>query len=456
MLIWATVLMASCLNSEDDVKYYDDAAITAFSLSGANMTKHTTSSLGEDSTYVEYSTEVSNYKFVIDQLKSMIYNVDSLPLGTNAAKILCSYSTKNGSFATVKSLTSDSLVYLSTSDTTDFSKPRTVTVFSSSGLGRKDYTITVNVHKEDADSFKWQQYPDCLALASLSDMRAYSLNGDIVVMGTSGEGTRVFRLNASTGRKFTEEASSLGGEAYRNAAVSGGVLYVLDGNAVRKSADARTFETVADNSPVTRLVAASANEVYGLTADNVFMASADGGLTWKTEKMDSETRFVPRDDISYVCRDYKFVKNAENVVLVGNRPDAASATDSLAVVWRKIVENDADSEEGKWAYLNYDSASKNPLKSLQGLTIVNHGDFILALGGKGIGGCKESAHSNIYVSEDGGMSWNTVSGIAYPKNFDKSAGAMGVCADDDNHVWIMLNNTGQVWRGRLNKVAWQQ
>ena len=54
------------------------------------------------------------------------------------------------------------------------------------------------------------------------------------------------------------------------------------------------------------------------------------------------------------------------------------------------------------------------------------------------------------------MSWNTVSGIAYPKNFDKSAGVMGVCADDDNHVWIMLNNTGQVWRGRLNKVAWQQ
>lgn len=456
MLIWAAILMASCLNSDDDNTYYDDAAITAFSLSGANMTRHATSSLGEDSTYVEYSTEVSSYNFVIDQLKSIIYNVDSLPIGTDAAKIICKYSTKNGSYAALKSLTSDSLVYLSTSDTIDFSKPRTVTVFSTSGLNKKDYTITVNVHKEAADSFKWEQYPDCIALATLTDMKAYSLNGDIIVMGTSGEGTRIFRTNASTGRTFTEESSTLGGEAYRNAVVNGGTLYVLDGKTLRKTTDARTFVTVSDDAPISRLVATSDNEVYGLSADNTFMASSDGCLTWKVEKMDSEAKFVPREDISYVCRDYKYSKNTQDVILVGNRPDAATATDSLAVVWRKIVENDADSEEGKWAYMNYDSSSRNPLKSLQGLTIVKHGEYVLALGGKGIGGCKESAFSNIYVSIDGGLSWGTVSGIAYPRYFDNSAGAMGVCADDENHIWITLNNTGQVWRGRLNKVVWQQ
>ena len=456
MLVWATILMASCLNSDDDVTYYDDAALTAFSLSGANMTRHTTSSLGEDSTYVEYSTEVSSCKFVIDQLKSLVYNVDSLPVGTDASKIICNFSTKNNSYATLKSLTSDSLSFLSTSDTTDFSKPRVVTVISSSGLNRKDYTITVNVHKESADSFKWQQYPDCAAFSSLADLKSYFFGGDIIVMGTTGEKTRVFRTNASTGRTFSEEPSTLGAEAYRNVVVNKDVLYVLDGNTVKKTTDAKNYEVVAENVCISKLVAASDNEIYGISEDNVLMASADGCLTWKAEKMDSEAKYVPREDISFVCRDYKYINNAQNVVLVGNRPAAASATDSLAVVWRKVVENDADSEEGKWAYMNYDSSSKGPLKSLQGLTIVNHGDYILALGTKGIDGCKDEAFSAIYVSIDGGLTWSTVSGIDYPKGFDKSAGAMGVCADSENYIWITLNNTGQVWRGRLNEVAWKQ
>lgn len=455
MLFMASIIMASCLNSDDDVVYYDDAALTAFSLTGAMMTKHTTASNGSDSTYVEFTTEVSNYNFVIDQVNSKIYNVDSLPVGTDATKILCNFSTKNGSYAAIQSMTSDSLTYFSTSDTTDFSKPRVVKAISASGLNTKEYTITVNIYKESPDSFQWKQYPDCIAMASLSDMRSYSLNGDIVVMGTTGDATKAFVMNAADGRTFTELNSSLGADAYRNAVVKGNTLFVLDGQTIRKSQDAVSYEMVLDNAPVSRLVAASANEVYGLSADNVFMVSTDGCLTWKADNMDSDSKYVPCEDISYVCRDYKYSKNTQNVILVGNRPAAGASTDSLAVVWRKIVENDADSQEGKWAYLNYDTNSSNPLKSLKGLTIVNHGDYILALGGQGIDGCKETAHSAIYVSADGGLKWTKVNGIEYPRGFDKSATAMSVCTDDDNYIWITVNNTGQVWRGRLNKVAGQ-
>ncbi|MGN0281217.1 MAG: DUF6242 domain-containing protein [Prevotella sp.] len=456
MLLMAAISMASCLNSEDDTVYYDDAAITSFSLTGAKMTMHTTASTGDDSTYVDFTTDVASYNFVIDQLNSRIYNVDSLPAGTDPTKVICSYSTKNNSYAAIKSMTSDSLTYFSTSDSIDFSQPRVVSVFSTSGLNKKDYTITLNIHKETADSFQWKQYPDCIAMTELADMRSYSINGSIVVMGTSGRGTRTFVMTPAKELHFNEVSSDLGAEAYRNGVVNGNILYVLDGQTVKKTTDAINYTVVADDVPIRRLVAASSKEIYGLTADNAFMVSTDGCLTWTSEEMDSESRYVPREDLSFVCFDNKNNKNTQNVIVVGNRPEAGSGTDSLAVVWRKIVENDIDSKTGKWAYLNYDSSSKSPLKSLHGLSLVIHGDYIFALGGKGIDGCNESAYSAIYVSKDGGLSWGNVEGIAYPKGFDTSASAMSVCTDADNYIWITLNKTGQVWRGRLNEVAWQK
>ena len=121
------------------------------------------------------------YTFVIDQIKGEIYNVDSLPLGTDPTKILCNYSTKNNSYAGIKSLKSDSITYFNTADSIDFSSPREVSVYSSSGVNVKKYKITVNIHKEKADSFVWKQMPDSRELASLKDMKAYNLNGQIVM-----------------------------------------------------------------------------------------------------------------------------------------------------------------------------------------------------------------------------------------------------------------------------------
>lgn len=454
LLLTAAIFMASCLNSEDDTTYYDDAAITSFSLTSAKMTKHTTASTGDDSTYVEVSTDVSSYNFKIDQLKGLIYNVDSLPLGTDLTKVLCSYYTKNNSYAAIKSLTSDSLLYFSTSDSIDFSTPRTISVFSSSGLNKKDYTITVNMHKEAADSFKWKQFPDSKLLAGYASLKAYSLNGSVVVMASDGEKSNLFTMDTNSEKTFKATDVVMSAEAYKNAVVKNGTLYVLDGQTLRKSSNATDYETVAENAPLKRLVAASTTELYGTAADNTFMVSTDNGLTWKADKMESDISFVPTDDISYVCSTFSHSTNSDQVLLFGNRYDEANAKTSTAFVWRKIVEHDTDSNESLWAYYNYDSVSKNPLKSMKNLSVVKHGDYLLAIGGKGINGCSEKAYSTIYVSTDNGLSWTTIDTFGYPYGFDKSASAVSVCTDSDNFIWIVMNNSGQVWRGRLNEVAW--
>lgn len=457
LLFLAAIIMASCLNSDnDDVTFYDDAAITAFSLSSVEMTRHTTDSTGTDSTYVEMSTEVSSYNFYIDQLQGLIYNVDSLPVGTNAAKILCTYSTKNNSYAAIKSMTSDTLTYFNTADTIDFSSPRTISVFSTSGLNEKKYTITVNVHKESADSFKWTQYPDSRVLTTLRDMKSHFLNGNIIVMAPVDNATKVYRMNAANDKVLTEDDATLDdANAYKNAVVKGNTMFVLDGNKVKKTQDGHNYEVVVDQAPISRLVAASSTEVYGLTADNRFMASTDDCLTWTESNMDSEGRYVPTYDLSFVCQDFQYSKNTDYVLLVGNRHEATTATDSLAVVWRNIVEKDAGSNKSSWTYMNYDSRSQSPLKSLSSLNVIAYDNLLLAFGGKGINGCKEKAYSSIYASSDGGMKWVKHTSIEYPYGFDNSASAMTVCTDDNDYVWIMLNSSGQVWRGRLNKLGWR-
>lgn len=456
LLFTAAMFMASCLNSDNDtVTYYDDAAITAFSLSNAKITRHTKSSTGEDSTYIEISSDVANYPFVIDQIKGEIYNVDSLPLGTDPTKILCNYSTKNNSYAGIKSLKSDSIAYFNTADSIDFSSPREVSVYSSSGVNVKKYKITVNIHKEKADSFVWKQMPDSRELASLKDMKAYNLNGEIVVLGTDGQKTRVLTINASNGRTFTDTRITLETNSYNNAVVFNNELYVIDNGTLKTSKDAKSYDIVTDSPEVIQLLAASSKAIYGKTAENIIFYSTDKGKTWIEDTMDSDGKNLPTEDISYTCYQYGKNKDEETIVLFGIRPEI-STMDNTATIWRKIIENNDYSEGNEWTYINYDSKSKKTLPRLENLNVVRHNDMLMALGGKGLDGCYVGAFSKIYISYDHGYSWNSLDYITYPYGFDKSASAVSVCTDSDNYIWIMLNHTGQVWKGRINKMSWNR
>ena len=112
---------------------------------------------------------------------------------------------------------------------------------------------------------------------------------------------------------------------------------------------------------------------------------------------------------------YGYVDSTDYVMLAGNRSIEAYPDDSTAVVWRKIVEYSNGSEQGKWVYLDQDSRNNYLLPRLAGLTVIAYGDSELA-----------------------------------------SATAFAAATDADGHIWIVCAGTGQVWRGRLNSMGWQQ
>lgn len=166
-LLALLISMAACTTTDDtEVTLYSDAAITTFTLGTMNL--YTTTTADDGTTTTSKTTYTgSSYPFVIEQLaqtdeegnlRRLIYNNDSLPKGTDYAHVICTISTSNNGIAVIESLEEEgSYYYYSSTDSIDFSSPRHVRVFSSDGNGYSDYTIKVNVHKQNGDEFVWQQ-----------------------------------------------------------------------------------------------------------------------------------------------------------------------------------------------------------------------------------------------------------------------------------------------------------
>ena len=147
--LWLSALLllalSSCLKSNDDEEqvYYHDTALTSFKLGTLKRILHTTSSSGEDSTYSSTVLGAA-YAFTIDQQKGLVYNVDSLPVGTDVSKVIFTASTKNSGSLVLNLRTKDgqrdSLKVYSTTDSIDFTNPVEFRVYNQSGTTYRKYS----------------------------------------------------------------------------------------------------------------------------------------------------------------------------------------------------------------------------------------------------------------------------------------------------------------------------
>ena len=158
-LMMGALLMTSCLNSNDssEINYYNDTAITDFSLATVNRYIHTTSKSGKDSVYKK--TLSDPVEFYIDQYNRTIYNPDSLYADCDLSHVLTSITTKNSGVIVIKSMVSDTLFTYSSSDSLDFSKVREVRVYSQNSNEYRAYQVTVNKHQVATDKLMWEQMP---------------------------------------------------------------------------------------------------------------------------------------------------------------------------------------------------------------------------------------------------------------------------------------------------------
>ncbi len=454
LLLTTAVCFVSCLsNDTEEIELYSDCVITSFKITAAPIFKHTTSSKGEDSVYVAYGNDMSGYEFRIDHARGVIYNVDSLPLNTDPTRLLCQVQTKNNGVVYIQNADNDSVKYFTTVDSTDFTKPRCLHVVSSDYNSLRKYMVTVNIHQQDGDEFSWTRLADNAELAALDGLKTFAFGGKLVAVGNDGVRTVVYATAATDGNSWTKSGAALGAEAHRNVVVKNDSLIVLDGAALKVSVDGETFTEHALTTGIARLVAACKSEMYAIAATGEMLVSVDAGKTWTADVLDEDKALLPSNNIAYTNYSYKYDDGTEYVLLVGNRDEAVYAADHGTVVWRKVVETDRSS---KWAYVAGADKALNLLPKLPSLSLCVYEGNVLASGSPTAAINDSTLYSRFIESRDGGISWKKNAKLTYPKGMAEGTTACAVAVDADSFIWIVAGGTGQVWRGRHNRLGWAE
>ena len=454
-LMTTILIMASCAKSENETTLYSDAAITAFSL--GNLTKYTTTIDDEgDITVTKTTYKGNSYKFTIDQINREIYNNDSLPVGTDYEHILCSITTANNGIALFKDLKEeDTYYYYTASDSIDFSSPRTVRIMSSDGQGYTDYTVKVNVHKEDGNQFVWNELKSSSEVERMKGMKALYHNDKIYLFGDLDDKTQIIRIKDDNNWERIGKTMNFSSNAWKNVTTMLSYFFLYDQNVLYVSTDGDQWTPASYQAeqPIKQLIGASTFELYALSMENKIMVSKDAGESWLIDNNDKPS-MLPSEDITIVNYPVYMAERCEQVIMIGNRP--AGTNDRYAAVWRKIVDFDDFKEGGSWSYMDLGSMEDFLLPRLTDYNLLCYEDGLLAFGKFPVFSIESKPYLKIYQSRDNGITWKIKDKIyAFPEEMgNKETVTISSVVDNDNNIWLFCTGTGEVWKGRLNSAGW--
>lgn len=438
----ALTMLCSCLKGNDDdiASQSNDTMITSFTLNTLYRTIHVKTSDGRDSTYVT-SLSGNKYGFSIDHLNGIIENPDSLPKWTNPAKVLCTVTTGNSAIVGYKRDASDTIYYYNSADTMNFTEPVEFRVIASDGSGvQRKYIVSLNIHQEEGDSMRWENLAQDSTIA-FDKKKLYNLGNEMYLMGVKDGATTVFKTSAADGATWegiTPDVS-LDSIAYNNTVVFNNELYTLSNGTLYKSADAKTWATVS-TPDIETLVAAGSTKLFGI-GNGKIRYSDDGGATWTDDTMSDEAGFLPKKDFSYAVTNVKSNAETERIVIAGNLQNETDY--SNAMVWSKVIEKRADSYEYSWTRV-VTRNERHGLPYCENLSMVAYGDMLVSLN-----------QNKFLISTDNGMVWNVENRIfTRPEGFNAQASELTMAVDANNWLWL-IDKDGNVWKARINRLAWK-
>lgn len=453
---------ASCLNDDDD-KYadYDDTAVISFQLQQMNAYVHTTTSEGKDSVFRAYvdGTKVPIY---IDHINNKIYNVDSLPVGTDMEHIVVELSTKNRCYAMWRSLEEDRLLYHSSEDSLDFSVPRELYVFTTDGKYYRTYNVNITKHQQQGDNFYWKKVGEVATLGTLTGMRAAS-EGDVVYLaGTTGSNTLLYHTGIDDGVNWTLSNITLPATAWQTMQMHNGKPHFTDGNGT-------LYVVNVDNGGIpTGVVSHSVSGLHALIAsdnDHLYGVNNAGQIVrtlttesysiWTTEKLDDEKTWLPVQHITSTHMPLAISSTGGKLVVVGNRDIITFPNDTAAIVWSKITGSEEQFAGGAWMHYTGTNA-KYSLPRMFNMCTIAYGNDIIALGGQPLGNTQTKALSTFFRSMDGGLSWQNDTRISIPSGLKCSTTVFALTTDNNKYIWLICGESGEVWKGRLNRMAWKE
>lgn len=442
--------LAACLSfaacdtssSTSDSETSSDCAITAVTLGTLLRTINTVSpNTGADTTYTVNVTG-SLYPMYIDQLNNRIYNADSLPVGTQIDKVVFSSLKSSGTLA-IQSLSTGADTLFSATDSTDFRKMRVVRVYSSDGQLSRLYDMEVNVHREEGDSLVWTQTAAATSstLAAFAKSRLLSVGTALYAFGEKADGTVSLAVGSSENGQFSAgtDLATIDGAALNVRSVQhlGSTFYALAGNALVRSADGATWEKVGSENLVA-LAGVSADSLYALTAEGRMVATADGA-SWTAQKADTDGDWPLSDYASALCPTHTN-KSISTLVFAGY------CKQQQARVWKHDIDAQG-TYTFAWNYLpQTEELNEVAFPTVADPSLISYDDGLVLVGRTAEG------KAVLYRSSDIGRTWV---GGEYTAPAIASATSLSATVDANHYIWIVCGGTGEVWRGRINRLAWK-
>lgn len=443
-VILLTQAFAACDTDDysSDESTARDCIISAATLGTLKRTIHTKTSAGADSTYT-VSVTGSLYPLYIDQVNYRVYNQDSLPVGTQTDKTV--FTTLNySSGITIRSLSSGSDSSFVYTDSTDFSVPRVLTVYSSDLSAKRDYTVELRVHKEEADTFVWQKIlaDPGSPIASFVESRALCDGQRLYVVGKLSSGETKIVQTSTTAPSFgsaTPIATASGATLdVRSAQFFKNRFYALAGSTIVTAAvPTDTWEDAGSTDSFDALAGTSSDSLYAIAGGKIY-ASADG-IRWAESATDTPDS-IPATNISSACHTARVDDTFETAVLVGY------GTGNEPRVWKREIDTKGDFSF-PWIYLpQTEELGAYGCPQLAGICLTAY-DHATAL----LGTTESGSEVRLYLSSDNGRTWKTGE-IDLPAL--GAASCVTAAVDSDQYLWIVCGGSGEVYKGRYNRLGW--
>lgn len=427
-----SIAMSSCLDSDTTYETSTDPTVHAFGLDTI---------LGVD------------YVFSIDQVNRLIYNIDSLPVGSDTIidSILIDTFTVTGY------VTSGDLdTVLNISNYQDLSGAALgdglrFRVHAADLVTYRDYYLKINIHQQDPDSLQWSQPATLPVLSTVGRrLKAVTWEGDLLIYFYDGvEQIMAYRTPAHTFGAWEEVAVGLPVDADMasvvkagNAGSLGTALYVAtETGDVYSSTDgvAWSLEDGLSGSVVT-LVGNYVEQLIGLVTD-------ESGVTWFAEAASDQSGWTVREEApDDFPRKNLYSTTFQTSNLLRQMMVVGYATGERIIPWAY--------DGTTWAAMDpttsYDTYCLTSVLGYYPAIVYQGGDFYMV--GERLRGIYTSSAGLAWYETEEKVMLPSISDIGYGVGVNYS-----LAVDEENYIYLVASSTDfsyyNVWRGRINRLG---